>query len=71
MAQSGNMVAEVTLHNDIEMNKKCPKIAKKMPKLSKIAQNCTKLPKIERLPQELYFPHCDSGEIHHSIMEIR
>ena len=36
------MVAEVALHNDIEMSKKCkncPKNAKNYPKLSKIDQN--------------------------------
>ena len=35
-----NMVAEVTLHNNIEMPKNCPKIAKSCPKIAQ------KLPKI-------------------------
>ena len=38
-----NMVAEVTLHNNIEMSKKCKKMSKNCPKLPKIAQNCPKL----------------------------
>ena len=42
-----NMFAEVTLHNDSELSKNYPK----MPKIVQ------KLPKIERLPQQLYFPH--------------
>ena len=48
-----NMVAEVALHNDIEMSKNCqkmPKIVQKMPKncpkLPKIVKNCSKLIKI-------------------------
>ena len=43
--------------------KNCPKIVQKVPKIAqncpKIAQNCPKLSKIERLPQQLYFPYCD------------
>ena len=27
--------------------------------MPKIVQNCQKLPKIERLPRQLYFPHCE------------
>ena len=51
--------------------KNCPKFAKNCPKIAKTAKNCQKLPKIaqnssklikipkiERLPQQLYFPHC-------------
>ena len=37
-------------------------MSKNCPKLPKIAKNCPKidkkLAKIERLPQQLYFPHC-------------
>ena len=72
-----NMVAEVTLHNNIEMYKNCQKIAKKCQKLSKncprlpkncprlpkIVQNGLKLPKIERIPQQIYFPHCEGGQV--------
>ena len=46
-----NMVAEVTLHNNIEMSKNCSKIAKngkKVQKLPKIAKNCPKLTKIDK-----------------------
>ena len=51
------MVAEVTLHNNIQMPKYCPKMSKVVQKVPKIAQNGQKLPKIERLPQQLYSPH--------------
>ena len=60
------MVAEVTLHNDFEMSKNCPKlsnIAQNCPKLPKIAQNCPKLLKIQRLPQQLYFSHYDTVNV--------
>ena len=50
-----NIVAEVALHNNIEMSKNCQKMPKIAQKLSKIDK---KYPKIERLPQQLYFPHC-------------
>ena len=40
-----NMIAEVTLHNSIEMSKHCPKIAKNIPKIS---QHCPKLPKNDK-----------------------
>ena len=49
-----NMVAEVTLDNNIEMSKNCPKIAKKFKK----SPNLPKLSKIERLSHQLYFSHC-------------
>ena len=54
-----NMVTEVTLHNNIEMSKNCQKMQENIQKLPKIVQNCPKLLKIERLPQLLYFRHCD------------
>ena len=38
-----NMVAEVALHNDIEMSKNCPKIAKNGKKVQKLPKNCPKL----------------------------
>ena len=34
-------------------------MSKNCQKFPKIIQNCQKLPKIERLPQQLYLPHCD------------
>ena len=37
---------------------KCPKIVQNYQKLAKNVQNCSKLPKIERLPMQLYFTHC-------------
>ena len=43
-----NMVAEVTLHNNIEMSKSCPKIAQNCPKLPKVAQNYPKLTKNDK-----------------------
>ena len=48
-----NMVAEVTLHNKIEMSENCTKFAKKM---FKIAQNWM------WLPQQLLCLHCDTSE---------
>ena len=59
-----NMVAVVTLQNWQKMPKKMSKIVQKLPKLPKIVQNYPKLSKIikiERLPQQLYFPHCGTG----------
>ena len=44
-AQCGIMVDEVTLDNNFQMSKKCPKIAKKCPKFPKISQYWLKLPK--------------------------
>ena len=44
-----NIVAEVTLYNNIEMSKNCPKIVQKLPK---IAKNCQKFPKIvQKMPK--------------------
>ena len=40
-----NMVAEVTLHNNIKMSKNCQELSKDIQKLPKITKNCSKLMK--------------------------
>ena len=50
-----NMVAEVTLHNNIEMSKNCQKITNNCPKLPKIAQNWSKW---KGYLNKYIFPYC-------------